>query len=659
MRRLMTVLGMLAFLAWAAAGAGAAAPEEKYPTHTASPKVDNRFNKANPNYKEKTGASYEEKNLAAATDQVTEAAGLDAAQKALARQILRAYIYDWLDAFVCADGRLRADNRIPGDGDLRALAVMDDRFKAELPKAQYERYLAWRQGNAKVGDLWVSNSLRHLMPLIEPPAADDKEPILVYSFQRMNEVEEGYDRHGFGTGTEKRKVLDRFIEAKNPPEAAQPPPYREPHITVELMPSVHARGCQRPREVALVGAGLEAFVNGTGRNDKRAYERIDRDLAELARKLGQENPIIISPAQPNPLGTDSAEPWQSMSWARRPGTVPALGFSAKDFQDLGPADDAAPKNAGSAQDGFFCSVKWGAKAPLRRDDVRLTIAVNRCLSTEAAQLRAWTQLELSREKDPPPLKYETEGPLAEVGDGCFLISRSDGAADVAFSRCDVQVLLHASDGAGDRKLLETAAQRIDKALLGWLVEIGKLPRPVAVAGQVPALGFAAKNFADLGDVKVSDKNSERGFYAVITRPGEKSPPLAISIERHESDAAQKAFRTAAGPDDLTSDLNLPGDKKDRDAGLQWRAPPTAVMPTWSDIGDARVVTLQRTAQDGVVSPIAKVTFLRNNVVVRLIVGEGPAAGRGDLEAIARRIDKQLVKAVVAPKDAPPAAKADK
>jgi len=127
-------------------------PEKRYPANTEPVEIKNAFAKANPNYKQRTGAYYEKEYLAPAAGQIAQAAKLDEQEKAVARAILRAFIYDWLDSTVRGGGKITQATL------QKHLAVMDGCFGAELSKEKFDLYLVWRKGRPPVG-----NSLLFLM----------------------------------------------------------------------------------------------------------------------------------------------------------------------------------------------------------------------------------------------------------------------------------------------------------------------------------------------------------------------------------------------------------------------------------------------------------------------------------------------------------------
>jgi ABC-type transport system substrate-binding protein len=100
---------------------------------------DNAFTKSNPGYVERAGKFYEQKYLPDAARQLAEHAGLTTEEKGVAQELLRKFIYDWLDAYVTDAGKMRPESM---EAVLRAT---DDGFRKRLDAPKFKRYLAWRK----------------------------------------------------------------------------------------------------------------------------------------------------------------------------------------------------------------------------------------------------------------------------------------------------------------------------------------------------------------------------------------------------------------------------------------------------------------------------------------------------------------------------------
>ena len=116
-----------------------------------------RFLRDNPGYGQRAGAFYEAEYLPGAAAGLARAARAEHFSERDARGVLRAFVYDWLDAYISGGGAISPAGRA---GVLRRL---DARVRAALDdNAAFNRYLAWRQ-NAQ----GVENPLAFLM---RPPA---------------------------------------------------------------------------------------------------------------------------------------------------------------------------------------------------------------------------------------------------------------------------------------------------------------------------------------------------------------------------------------------------------------------------------------------------------------------------------------------------------
>jgi hypothetical protein len=99
----------------------------------------NDFQRANPGYRERAGTFYENEYLPGAAAGLARAAGNPRLSEA-ARRLLRAFVYDWLDAYISGDGALN------GAAHAAVLRRLDDRVREALcDDAAYARYLAWRR----------------------------------------------------------------------------------------------------------------------------------------------------------------------------------------------------------------------------------------------------------------------------------------------------------------------------------------------------------------------------------------------------------------------------------------------------------------------------------------------------------------------------------
>lgn len=156
--------------------------------------TDNEFSRANPGYRERAGAFYEKEHLGKAVEQLAEMAELNEQERTQAREILRQFIYDWLDTYVRNDGRMPEEER----GKL--VAAMDEKFGAKLETARFAAlYLRWRKDATG-----AKNTLAFLMRPSTPgarqlPPALQRCLVLHYSFDRpATECVEDESGHGRG-----------------------------------------------------------------------------------------------------------------------------------------------------------------------------------------------------------------------------------------------------------------------------------------------------------------------------------------------------------------------------------------------------------------------------------------------------------------------------
>lgn len=129
-----------------------------------------------------------------------------------------------------------------------------------------------------------------------PAGANDKPPV-VYKLRLLNVENSGVNRHDYGEGMPKARVVASFVERT----ASSTTQTRGAYIQVELVPLAHARLCQCPLDLTLEGTGLGAWVSYFV-NDKHTYlpdhmhgiplDAIRHDLLRLSRELGSEKPAV-------------------------------------------------------------------------------------------------------------------------------------------------------------------------------------------------------------------------------------------------------------------------------------------------------------------------------------------------------------------------------
>ena len=105
--------------------------------------IDNAFSRNNPYYKQRAGAFYEIKYVSPAAESLFKLADVGPEQMSGTLDALRAYVYEFLDAYVRADGTVTAAELA------KCLARMDKRFNALFDtRLQRMRYREWRDDGA-------------------------------------------------------------------------------------------------------------------------------------------------------------------------------------------------------------------------------------------------------------------------------------------------------------------------------------------------------------------------------------------------------------------------------------------------------------------------------------------------------------------------------
>lgn len=128
-----------------------AEPPKRVEIDFESPAVDNDFSKSNPDYKQRAGSFYERKYLSGSAEYLFEVCSIEARQHPYVMEILRAYIYEWMDAYIKGDGKVSKEALSPiiHQMDTRLLDLMDER--------QREQFSTWRY--SKTG----KNKLKFIM----------------------------------------------------------------------------------------------------------------------------------------------------------------------------------------------------------------------------------------------------------------------------------------------------------------------------------------------------------------------------------------------------------------------------------------------------------------------------------------------------------------
>ncbi|MBN1807844.1 MAG: hypothetical protein JW909_02170 [Planctomycetes bacterium] len=131
---------------------------------------------------------------------------------------------------------------------------------------------------------------------IPPPAGQVARPAgpevrITYVFRPFNLENNGMFKHEYGENSSQTEILRRFIETRS-----DPPADGEERVEASLIPLVHARNCSRALDMKVENAGLGVFLNfsrlSSYRNCRAACDRIRKDLYELAKQLGVEEPEV-------------------------------------------------------------------------------------------------------------------------------------------------------------------------------------------------------------------------------------------------------------------------------------------------------------------------------------------------------------------------------
>lgn len=117
-----------------------------FPVNNGAVDVENSLTKLNPFYKQQAGTYYETEYLGAAAANLFERLDLEWEKRVGALDILRGFIYDWLDFYVRDNGQIKAKHQAA------ATESMNAKFRTLLTTDQYKLYETWRQdrggGNA-------------------------------------------------------------------------------------------------------------------------------------------------------------------------------------------------------------------------------------------------------------------------------------------------------------------------------------------------------------------------------------------------------------------------------------------------------------------------------------------------------------------------------
>ncbi len=133
-----TLLGIVCF-GWTQA---LTAEPERIKIDFSSPVVDNEFAKLNPDYKPRAASFYERQYLPSAADYLIEVCKVDSALHPYLMEILRAFLYERLDAYVRGGGEISATKLS------EVIDSMETRLKKILTPEQWGKYPQWKNDRA-------------------------------------------------------------------------------------------------------------------------------------------------------------------------------------------------------------------------------------------------------------------------------------------------------------------------------------------------------------------------------------------------------------------------------------------------------------------------------------------------------------------------------
>jgi hypothetical protein len=138
---LLSLLGVVLAVSCLSASAAAEEVADKYPANLEPVEAINEFSRLNPSYKQRCGRFYEKAHLVKATEQLAELLKPSSEKTDYIRQILRAFIYDFLTFYMHDGGQISVDHH------KTIVAAMDEKFRREFTPVQYEAYMVWRDNS--------------------------------------------------------------------------------------------------------------------------------------------------------------------------------------------------------------------------------------------------------------------------------------------------------------------------------------------------------------------------------------------------------------------------------------------------------------------------------------------------------------------------------
>lgn len=125
------------------------------PTYTVNVEavdIQIKYNTRDPYYKQRTGSFYETDYLGFSAKRLFDLTDLEPRKRVGAPQIIRSFIYDWLNYKVRDDGNITQEHHD------NCVNLMNSRFKQLLTPIQYKIYEVWRDD--KTGE---ANTLHFLI----------------------------------------------------------------------------------------------------------------------------------------------------------------------------------------------------------------------------------------------------------------------------------------------------------------------------------------------------------------------------------------------------------------------------------------------------------------------------------------------------------------
>ncbi|QDU11911.1 hypothetical protein [Gimesia aquarii] len=140
----------------------------EYPVDRSIVDIKNEFSRNNPFYKQRAGAFYEIKYVAPSAEALFRIANVRPEQMPGTLDALRAFVYDWLDAYVRGNGAI-------GSNELATcVARLDKRFDLLFDSAlQRKLYRIWRDDEANKLRFLIKYRKGHHSATVKPLRTQD------------------------------------------------------------------------------------------------------------------------------------------------------------------------------------------------------------------------------------------------------------------------------------------------------------------------------------------------------------------------------------------------------------------------------------------------------------------------------------------------------